>query len=118
MEKTNPISADQPGLHGGPHRVPAGVRQFHFGGAADFGGVGVGPADGAISHLLDAETADAEAFGYGGAAFGTLSHFRSDRAARAGGGSGVLPAFENGRKIHAGANWRGPAGAPGIQGVH
>src|SRR5699024_12677229 len=54
----NPVSADQPGLHGGPHRVPAGVRQFHFGGAADFGGVDVGPAGRTAPHLLEAETAE------------------------------------------------------------
>ena len=33
-------------------------------------------------------------------------------------GSGLLSDFENGWKIHVGADWGGRAGTPGVQGIH
>ncbi|BDQ54361.1 hypothetical protein EfsSVR2330_18720 [Enterococcus faecalis] len=69
MEKQNPIPADQPGLYDGTHCVSAGMRQFHLGGDADFGGVGVGSAGGSVSHLLETGPADAATSGHGWTAF-------------------------------------------------
>ena len=44
--------------------------------------------------------------------------FRSDGVAGTGRGSGLLSAFENGRKIYVGTDWNGLSGTSGIQGIY
>ena len=118
MEKQAAISADKPCLYGCAHCISAGVRQFGFRSSIDPDRMGIDFADGTYPHLLETETADEKTSGYGGAAFRKIPHFRSDGATRTGRGPGLLSAFENGRKIHVGADWRDRAGTPGVQGIH
>ena len=118
MEKQTAISADELGLYGCAHCISAGVRQFGFGSIIDSDRMGIGFANGTCPHLLETEAADEKTFGYGGAALREIPYFRSDGVARTGRGSGLLSAFEDGWKIHVGADWRGRAGTPGVQGIH
>ena len=98
MEKQATISADKPCLYGCAHCISAGVRQFGFRSRIDPDRMGIDFADGTYPHLLETEAADEKTSGYGGAAFRKIPHFRSDGATRTGRGSGLLSAFENGRK--------------------
>ena len=71
-----------------------------------------------VPYLLEATATNATAFRHDRSAFGTLSRFRSDGVAGTGRGSGLLSAFENGRKIYVGTDWNGLSGTSGIQGIY
>ena len=118
LEKQVTISADESCLYGCTHCISAGVWQFGFRSSIDPDCMGIDFAGWTCPCLLETETADVKTSGYGGAAFRKIPHFRSDGAAGTGRGSGLLSAFENGRKIHVGADWSGRTGTPGVQRIH